>query len=205
MNPTPPTHLNAARRMDRDLDELIGLCKGIVCDGRVSEKEAWFLLDWLTAHPELHRHPLAGPLLERFEQRLNRAVYTVPSEEVLTDLVEAFTGDGWNQWEATALSTALPFDEPVPKVAHRERTFCLTGRFLHGDRETCEAEIVRRGGRVVAGVSRRLDYLLVGVAASRDWVHSCFGRKIERAAELKRDGAPLVILSEINWADQLRR
>ena len=37
----------AARLDDRDIDELIGLCKGIVCDGVVTVDEAMFLSKWL--------------------------------------------------------------------------------------------------------------------------------------------------------------
>ena len=40
-------------------------------------------------------------------------------------------------------------------------------------------------------------YLAIGHFASRDWVHTTFGRKIERAVEMrKRYGMPAIISEE---------
>jgi hypothetical protein len=40
---------------------------------------------------------------------------------------------------------------------------------------------------------------VIGVFASRDWYHTNYGRKIERAVELRAEGHPITNLSEEHW------
>ena len=43
---------------ERWVNETIGLCRGILADGTISEKEARALEQWLTACPCTHLYPL---------------------------------------------------------------------------------------------------------------------------------------------------
>jgi hypothetical protein len=45
--------------------------------------------------------------------------------------------------------------------------------------------------------------LIVGTFGSRDWVHTSFGRKIEKAVTYRRAGQRLAIISEDHWAGSL--
>jgi hypothetical protein len=42
-------------------------------------------------------------------------------------------------------------------------------------------------------------YLVIGVFASRDWMYTNYGRKIERAVELRQCGSGIAIISEEHW------
>src|SRR5688572_16694798 len=49
----PENHrFNAARRADRTIHEMLGLVKGLIVDGEVTEGEAQFLEHWIKANPE---------------------------------------------------------------------------------------------------------------------------------------------------------
>jgi hypothetical protein len=54
------------------------------------------------------------------------------------------------------------------------------------------------------GITKKLDFLVVGVVGSRDWQHSTFGNKIQKAAEYRERGASLAIVSEEQFANVLR-
>jgi hypothetical protein len=48
-----------------------------------------------------------------------------------------------------------------------------------------------------------VNFLVVGNLGSEDWIHSSFGRKIERAVELRRECPTLAIINEDHWARAL--
>jgi hypothetical protein len=50
-----------------------------------------------------------------------------------------------------------------------------------------------------AAPSRDSHYLVIGIFASRDWYNTNYGRKIERAVELRDSGSGIAIISEEHW------
>ena len=59
------------------------------------------------------------------------------------------------------------------------------------------------GGHVTDMPSSDTDYLVIGELCSPEWVHTTFGRSIERAIELREGGANIAIISEEHWVDAL--
>ncbi len=47
-------------------------------------------------------------------------------------------------------------------------------------------------------------YLVIGVFASHDWYNTNYGRKIERAVELRNSGSGVAIISEEHWKSFLQ-
>ena len=131
---------------------------------------------------------LADDILDPDEQR-----------ELLT-LLSDLTGEAESvQYEAPSLSTHLPLTDPLPEVSFANRVFCFTGKFIHGTRRECDAEVVSRGGAAKSSPTRTTDYLVIGHLGSTDWIHSSHGRKIERAVELAQGGHPIQLISEPHW------
>ncbi len=50
-------------------------------------------------------------------------------------------------------------------------------------------------------VRLRTRYLIIGTFGSRDWVHTSFGCKIQKAVEYRSDGSGLAIVGEEYWAE----
>src|SRR5690606_34025526 len=48
----PMPNMTSKRRADRASSELVGLCRGLLADGHVSQKEAEFLRDWIERNAE---------------------------------------------------------------------------------------------------------------------------------------------------------
>jgi len=99
------------------------------------------------------------------------------------------------------LSTRLPFNSPPPEeIDFANRLFNITGKFAYGSRQIVVDAISQKGGIAKDAMpSHDSNYLVIGVFASRDWVHTNFGRKIERAIELRDSGSGLVIICEEFW------
>jgi len=52
-------------------------------------------------------------------------------------------------------------------------------------------------------MTKRTRVLVIADLGSRDWIHTSYGRKIERAVEYRQAGVPLVITDEAYWASHL--
>ena len=81
------------------------------------------------------------------------------------------------------------------------KLFCFTGESYRAKRAEIAETITRLGGKVRSSVSAKTDYLIVGNAGNPCWAYACYGRKIEEAVSLRREGASIVIVNETDFWD----
>lgn len=200
----PRAHITAARRQDRAVDELIGVCRGILADGVLNSTEAAFLLHWLERHREFAESFPFNALYPRVHDALADGVLDLDEEhDLLGALLSAVGGETAADGGSNSLSTELPFDHPCPTIRYSGCGFVLTGTFEFGSRSDVKCAIESRGGAVAGAVSGRTNYVIVGEVGSRDWVHSSYGRKIQYAVELRAQGGYVAIVPERHWATSL--
>lgn len=192
---------NVARTTQRDLDELVGLCKGVIADGDVNDAEARFLLDWLDRHPAIARAWPGSELAQALSRVMEEGADQSAAEGELLRVAAAMAGaTTFDQpLEVGSGSTALPLDDPPPAVVFPGKVFCFTGRFELAARAAAAEMTEALGGAVVKKPTKKTSYLVIGAAGSRDWLHSTHGLKILRAMELRDQGVPLAIISELVW------
>lgn len=195
--------LNAARLSDRMIDELIGMARIVLCDGMVLEEEARFLADWLARNRAVADAWPARILYERIREMLADGVLDADEQAELLDTLHQLTGMGAVPDDAASSSTDLPLDRPEPSIIFDSQYFCFTGKFVHGTRAECQAAVACLGAEVQTGPTRDTNYLVVGAVGSREWIHSSYGRKIEKAVALRDQGLPLAIVSEPHWVRSL--
>lgn len=193
---------NAGRVQDRLIDELIGICRGVIADGIVDEKEAIFIGQWIENHRDIAAKWPVNVLYARLTEMLKDGALSPDEQRQLLETLRDITGESTMFVEPNR-STTLPLDRPAPAVEFKGKTFCLTGRFVFGSNLECEEIIIDLGGSVVPAPGRDTDYLVIGELCSPEWVHTSFGRSIERAMELKNQGYPLGIISEEHWVNAL--
>ena len=193
---------NANRVQDRLIDELIGICRGVIADGAVDENEAIYIGQWIENHRDIAEKWPVNVLYARITEMLKDGSLSREEQKQLLETLRDITGDS-SQFVESNRSTTLPLDKPPPEVEFKGKTFCLTGRFVFGSGLDCEEAILEMGGTVVTAPGKDTDYLVIGELRSPDWVHTSFGRSIERAIELKEQGHPLGIISEEHWVNAL--
>ena len=195
---------NAGRLAERAVDELIGLCRGVLGDGAVTESEANLLVQWMETNRGAAEIWPANQLYRRLREMLVDHVLDLDEQGELLDLLLSITGGEIPiQEQVNSLSATLPLTIPPPEVVFDRRRFCLTGRFAFGTRKQCEAQIVERGGLMQSDAARDTSYLVVGAMGSTDWIHSTYGRKIEAAVALRDRGFPIDLISEEHWVGAL--
>ena len=192
----------AMRIQDRLIDELIGICRGVIADGVIDEAEAIFLGQWIENHREVADKWPANVVYARVTEMLRDGVLSPGEKKELLETLRDLTGEGSPLQEPNQ-STTLPLKKPEPAVVFEGKTFCLTGKFVYGSIVECQETIMEMGGSIVNAPAQDTDYLVIGEFCSPDWVHTTFGRSIERAVELREQGADLQIISERHWVDAL--
>jgi len=192
--------LRRAARHTRNIDELIGICRGVAFDNHVNQSEAENLAKWLHSHPDLQSIWPANVLYERLCEALSDGLVDQEEAAEILQLLKQVLGDKPNE----VASTVLPFSEPET-IVFNDCSFVLTGKFASGARAECELEIIRRGGRCQKQPNQMTDYVVVGEIGSRDWAHSSWGRKIEKAITMQEEGYNIHVISESHWVKFLER
>jgi len=199
----PPKALDSDRIVQRQMSELLGLCKGVICDGHVTDGEAEGLRRWLVGNPDVIEEYPASVLAARLMSIFKDGHVDEEERTDLESLLMELTGETAAHNQPLNLSTRLPFDDPAPAILFVGYEHVFTGRMLYGTRKQCEQIVLGRGGRVGSGVTERTNYLVIGPIGSAAWLHSTHGRKILRATELRSAGKLIRIVSEEAWIQAL--
>jgi NAD-dependent DNA ligase len=194
--------LSSDRLQSRQIDELIGIARGLIADGAINDAEVLFLEKWLAANLAISHQPLIATLYQRVQEILADGVVDVDERSELFATLRSFSASEFELGEALP-ATTLPFTIPEPALDFRGRLYCFTGTFHFGQRKHCEAEVIARGG-LCGAVTRQTNFLVVGAYATESWKHSSFGNKILKAVELRDAGLPIAIVSETHWVSYLR-
>ncbi|MCU7829590.1 MAG: BRCT domain-containing protein [Candidatus Thiodiazotropha sp. (ex Myrtea sp. 'scaly one' KF741663)] len=192
------TKFNRKDIQDRQIDTLIGLSKGLVADGKVDQAEAEFLQTWLIQNSQASNNPIILNLLARVDAMLADGILDTEESQDLLDLLHRFTGEPSITGELAKAST-LPVDDPLPDVVFEDKQFLFTGTCAFGTRKQCQEAVESLGGVNAKGVTKRLDYLVLGTYVTDSWVHESYGRKIEKAMNYRSTGVPLSIITEEHW------
>lgn len=183
---------------DYQISALLGLCRGLIADGKIDQSEADTLHIWLMAHEEMVDNPVMFEFRKRLSIFMSKKVVDGGSSEQLLKLLSGLVGGQTEIGECLG-ATTLWLDDPLPEVIFENRRFCLTGKFCHGTRSQCMNEIKARQGTCQSTPTRATDYLVIGSYAEGTWIQSAYGRKIEKAVALRASGLPIRIISEKHW------
>ena len=190
---------NWHNNLRKKLSTLCGICMGMLADGQLSDQEVLYLDTWLKDNADFAMDWPGNILHERLRCVLDDGVITPRGREHLFQTLENLIGGTLEETGAAGgMATRLPIEQ-VDSLEFQDRCFCFTGKFIYGSRSKCMAEVESRGGVAIDRVTLDLDYLVIGTLASRDWVHTSHGRKIEKALEYKKKGNRMTILGEEDW------
>ncbi|MCI5842623.1 MAG: BRCT domain-containing protein [Clostridiales bacterium] len=189
---------------------LAGMVHGIMADNELSDKEIAALQSWIDANDflagtypfdELHailHSIMADKVITAEERDQLMAFFSIMIEfKNSLNLVEKDYTELRSKCNIGGICALNPVIEIVDK------TFCITGEFYRGSRPEIHAKIAELGGVVRTSVSAKTDYLVVGNAGNPCWAYACYGRKIEEAVRLRKEGAKVVIVNETDFWDAI--
>lgn len=193
---------NDKRIIDRSMDELIGICRGILFDGVLLEVEAQNLHQWMLTNNSIQKHPFGKELFDKLDLIISNATFSADDEKELTDIFINLTGAPEINTKGDNAPTSLPLCKNPPKtITMKDHHFALTGNFTSAKRKDVEMLIKYNGGHIKKNANSMCDYLVIGEVGSGAWIHTSFGRKIEEAVQTRSEGNPISIITEEHFFD----
>ena len=174
--------LKAAR--DRDaLFMLRRMVRNSINDNYLSDNEIYDIKNWLDSHEFL----------------LN----TYPYQDVLQTINNVVQDGQIDSLERDKIQSLLDVDMSPGKRylenhidSAKDKVFCLSGNFSIGSKEEISKKLEDLGAVIKKGVSKKVDFLIVGNEDCDAWKYGNYGTKIKKALELQSSGAKIVITSE---------
>lgn len=189
-----------------DLQTLQGLCHGILSDGIITDKEIFDLNKWLTENEHLNTYYpydeirslvlsiISDGKIEEEERVVLKAYFNQFVQLQDSELQEKIK-------EETADVNITGHCTSEPNVEFLGKTFCITGVLKRGNRETLQEQIRALGGVPTESVTKKTDYLIVGDNGNPAWAFSCYGRKVEKAINLRKEGHTITLIHEFDFSD----
>lgn len=189
------------RIVHRQIDELVGLARGVAADGAINQAEVEFLQKWLAANLGISDQPVIVRLYDRINAILADGVADAEECHDLLDTLNRFASRDFELGEVMK-ATTLPLCDPAPTLRFDGHRYCFTGTFNRGQRKDCEGEVVVRGGSC-GSLTKATNVLVIGMYATESWKHSSFGNKIAKAVDMREAGVPICIVGEEHWTRHL--
>jgi NAD-dependent DNA ligase len=199
---TSAKYFNAATA---DMQKLHALIAGIASDGEISVEELKGLSVWLEEHEHLRRCWPYDEIESLVTSVLADKKIDPDEHKILMSFFGEFVSILDNKTivspEFLEGSNIVGLCAVCPEIAFSDAVFCLTGQSHKYTRIEFEELIFSLGGKAASGVSKKVNYLVVGADGNPCWAYACYGRKVEKAVELRRAGHTIVIVHENDFHD----
>lgn len=187
------------------LQELHGILGGVASDGIISDVELRSIQSWMEDNEQLRRR---WPYDEIESIIISTLADGRISDDEHKELISFFAQFSEVLDDKTLASPVVLVDSTLrgvcansPDFVFQNSRFCLTGASSRYTREVFTDKIIKLGGEVVSGVSKKLNYLVIGGDGNPCWSYACYGRKVEKAIELRKAGAKIQIVHEFDFHD----
>lgn len=188
-----------------DLQRLHAILGGIVSDGQVTEDELRGLFDWLRHHENLKT---CWPYDE-----IDSLIVGVMKDKKIDPAEHTLLKNFFSEF--TAVMDDRTITSPViskggnilglcavcPEIEFPASTFCFTGASSRYTRKELAVTVERLGGTFTPNLTKSVRYLIIGADGNPCWAYACYGRKVERAVELRKSGVRLQLVHENDFHD----
>jgi NAD-dependent DNA ligase len=191
-----------------DMQRLHAILGGIAADRVVTAEELRGLSAWMDDHAHLQR---CWPFdeIQSVVTGVLRDGRVDPREH---DLMLQFFSEFTPILDDRALTQPLvAVDQQLvglcavcPEISFAGATFCFTGASTRMTRSSFHDLVRELGGKPLDSVTKKLDYLIIGADGNACWAFAAYGRKVERAVELRRQGAKLLLVHENDFHDAVQ-
>ena len=188
-----------------DLQRLHAVVGGIVADTSISEAELRGLSEWVEEHDHLRGcwpYDEIGSLVttvladKKIDAQEHEMLFKYFSEFVAILDDRSIKSPPLEQ-----SGTVVGLCAVCPEIEFQDNTFCFTGASSRYPRQKLTDTVESLGGRVAASPSKKVDYLIIGADGNPCWAYACYGRKVEKAVELRKSGVRIMIVHESDFHD----
>lgn len=190
------------------IQTLHGLLHGILADGHINNTEILALERWIEEHDFLKGTFPYDEIDSVITSILADRIISDDERDLLTALVSEFIDTSCsiniNRCEMDEIKKKYSVGGICavnPDMSIRDKLFCFTGESTKVSRNEFEKFIEERGGRFQNNIVKDTDYLIIGSNGCQCWIFASYGRKVEAAQKLRKEGGKISLISEIDFWD----
>lgn len=189
-----------------DLQVLHGILHGILADSVVEENEIKSLSLWMEEAEHLKGCYPYDEIYSLLLDVLRDGKVDKDEQELLKAFFIEFVGMSFSNQRKINASlkrsfTLLGVCSVDPEITFDSRKFLFTGQSIRAKRSEFK-EIVERGnGIFLQKPNKDLNYLVYGAGGNQCWAYSCYGRKVEKVVEMRKQGLDVQIIHENDFWD----
>tara|TARA_R110002124_G_scaffold60626_5_gene166216 strand:- start:509 stop:1987 length:1479 start_codon:yes stop_codon:yes gene_type:complete len=185
-----------------NIQTLSGFLNGISIDRKINDYELAALTTWINDHRFLSGTWPFDQVLTILDKV---AQGTKISEGVHTELLHIcdVVGGSYGNSENSNKNLVNTIELTKSEICIPESSFCITGESKKYTRKELVAIIELYGGYSQNSVSGKIQYLVVCDEKNACWAFASYGRKVEKAIQLKAKGANLSVIYEEDLFNQL--
>lgn len=193
-----------------DIQRLQGILHGIMSDNEINDEEIIELRNWLHENDHLSN--------------------TYPYDEVYSLIVSVLSDGKIDDIERNTLKVFFSefIDEKssrnidigqinklkeeiiiggicsvCPEIIFENMNFCFTGASTKTTRNKIKDVVENLKGKFENNVTKNTSYLVVGNNGNPCWAFACYGRKVEKAMGLRKNGQSILIIHENDFWDAI--
>lgn len=192
------------------IQQLEGILHGMMADNEINEIEIYQLSEWMDNHEFLKG---TYPFDEIYSLLVSAKQDGVISEDeknmlkaFFANFIDTRVSYNINEFEIRALQSQYSVSgicAVCPEITFENKIFSFTGTSSKATRSEIAKIIESKGGIFNNSVTKNTNYLIVGGEGNPCWAFACYGRKVEKAIELRKKGIPIIIVHENDFWDEV--
>lgn len=190
-----------------DLQKLHAILAGVASDGEISIDELRGLSSWLQERQHLKR---CWPYDE--VEALTTGVLAdkkISIEE--HNQLMGFFGEFVSVLDNNTIVSPILIENlsvmgvcaVCPEISFTNSVFCLTGQSHKYSRKEFGNLIQDLGGVFSPSITKKVQYLIIGPEGNPCWAYACYGRKVEKAIEMRKKGHLIMLVHENDFHDAI--
>ncbi|WP_242831377.1 BRCT domain-containing protein [Desulfitobacterium dehalogenans] len=191
------------------LQTLHGILHGLLADNQITDAEIRNLRGWIDDHDFLSKCYPYDEIDSLLTSILEDGVITDNEKDMFKSFIGNFidTLVSLNVCKNELQELRQKYDVKgicavCPEIVLPNSTFCFTGVSTTASRKGLQSLIVLADGIFSMNVTKSTDYLIIGAEGNPCWAFSCYGRKVEAAVNLRKEGRKITILHENDFWDE---
>jgi len=195
-----------------DIQELHGILHGITSDGKIEKSELEGLNQWILDREHMKGCYPYDEIESLIISTLKDGVIDQSEHEALLAFFNDFISYSLSARIKKGLEIARGGEKPLlsrsgicaidPEIIFSGRIFVFTGISERAPRRVIAEHIIEREGELSENVAAS-HYLVVGNNGNPAWAFACYGRKVEKAMILRKEGRKITIVNEVDFWDAI--